>query len=582
MRLGDRTFSAVWAVDTEFRALPGERPEPICLVARELQTGHTIRLWQDELIRLDAPPYPIGPESLLVAYYASAEVGCHLALGWPPPSAILDLFTEFRATTNGREVPCGNGLVGALAFHGLDAIDAVEKDTMRALAIRGGPWSSEEKAALLEYCESDVLALDRLVPRMLESLDGERALLRGRFMTAAAHIEHCGIPIDLPALLTLRENWGRVRGRLIEHVDRAYGVFDGTTFKEELWARWLARNGVPWPRLSSGRLALDRETFREMARLYPSVGPIHQLRMSLAELRLEDLAVGSDGRNRCLLSAFRSKTGRNQPSSSRFIFGQPSWLRGLIKPASGRVLAYVDWEQQEFGIAAALSGDPAMIAAYLSGDPYLEFARQAGAAPRDATRESHGRVRELFKACALAVQYGMGAEGLARRIGCGVAEGRELLETHRRTYARFWQWSDGAVDCAMAVGSLRSAFGWPIQVSGNANARSLRNFPMQANGAEMLRIACCFLTEAGVSVCAPVHDAILVEATEAEADAVVAETQALMARASAIVLQGFTLRSEAKIIRYPDRFLSERAVSMWETVWNLVHEPSQGEMPDVA
>jgi DNA polymerase I-like protein with 3'-5' exonuclease and polymerase domains len=84
------------------------------------------------------------------------------------------------------------------------------------------------------------------------------------------------------------------------------------------------------------------------------------------------------------------------------------WLRGLILPEEGCGLAYIDWEQQEFGIAAALSGDANMLEAYDSGDPYLAFAKQAGAAPPNATKASHGTLREQFKACALAVQYGMG------------------------------------------------------------------------------------------------------------------------------------------------------------------------------
>ena len=42
------------------------------------------------------------------------------------------------------------------------------------------------------------------------------------------------------------------------------------------------------------------------------------------------------------------------------------------------------------------------------------------------------------------------------------------------------------------------------------NDRSLRNFPMQGNGAEMLRLACCPATERGIEVCAPVHDAVLI------------------------------------------------------------------------
>src|SRR5262249_40605571 len=160
----------------------------------------------------------------------------------------------------------------------------------------------------------------------------------------------------------------------------------------------------------------------------------------LSDLRLNDLAVGRDGRNRTILSAFRSRTGRNQPSNSKYIFGPSVWLRGLIKPPPGHGVAYIDWRQQEFGIAAALSGDAAMQAAYLSGDPYLAFAKQAGA---DASR------RELFKQCSLAVQYGMGAEGLALRIAQPAIVARDLLRAHRETYRQFWTWSDAAVDTAM-------------------------------------------------------------------------------------------------------------------------------------
>jgi DNA polymerase I len=123
-----------------------------------------------------------------------------------------------------------------------------------------------------------------------------------------------------------------------------------------------------------------------MAKAHPLISPLRELRSALSDLRLNDLQVGDDGRNRALLSAFRSRTGRNQPSNSKFIFGPAVWIRSLIKPPRGHGIAYVDWSQQEFGIAAALSGDQNMQAAYLSGDPYLEFAKQAGAVPSDATK----------------------------------------------------------------------------------------------------------------------------------------------------------------------------------------------------
>ena len=575
VRTGPIRFREVWLVDFEFSAPSGERPRPICLVAWELISGRKVRLWEDDLNRLDTPPYPIDSNSLFVAFYASAEITCHLALGWPAPARVLDLFTEFRNLTNGKETPCGSGLLGALTWFGLDGIEVAEKEDMRKLALRGGPWTNAERAALLDYCESDVTALAKLLPRMLPEIDVLRAALRGRYMIAAARMEHSGIPIDAEALATLRDNWSEVQNRLIERIDGDFQVFDGRTFKACRWAEYLAANKIPWPRLPSGALALDDETFRLMAHLYPSIAPIRELRDLLSQMRLADLAVGSDSRNRCLLSAFRARTSRNQPSNSKFIFGAASWLRGLIKPNPGTGLAYIDWCQQEFGIAAALSGDPKMIEAYESGDPYLAFAKQSTAIPPDGTQETHGSIRELFKACALAVQYGMEAESLALRIGQPVPQARELLRRHRETYREFWGWSDAAVNHAMLLGKLYTVFDWTIHVGRQANPRSLRNFPMQANGAEMLRLACCYATERGIRICAPVHDAILIEAPLNQLEATVEAAQQAMAEASGVVLDGLRLRSEARPIRYPDRYEDERGKRMWATVWEIINKLSE-------
>src|SRR5262249_22278245 len=146
------------------------RPIPLCCVARELRSGRLERLWLADGAPAD-PPYGIGPDALFVAYYASAELGCHLALNWLMPVRILDLHAEFRCLTSGLPVPCGRGLLGALAYHGLDAIDAVEKDEMRQLAMRGGTYTADEREALTTYCQSDVASLARLLPAMLPKID---------------------------------------------------------------------------------------------------------------------------------------------------------------------------------------------------------------------------------------------------------------------------------------------------------------------------------------------------------------------------------------------------------------------------
>jgi DNA polymerase I-like protein with 3'-5' exonuclease and polymerase domains len=305
------------------------------------------------------------------------------------------------------------------------------------------------------------------------------------------------------------------------------------------------------------------------------VAPIRELRHTLSQLRLNELTVGADGRNRCLLSAFQSRTGRNQPSNAKFIFGPSTWLRSLIRPEPGTAVAYCDWSAQELGIAAALSGDPRMREAYRSGDPYLWLAKHVGAVPTDATKKTHGQAREQFKVVSLGVMYGLSAEGLARRLNVPPCRGWELLRFHQQTFRTFWEWSDRIEAEAMLTGRLRTVFGWTVHIGRDVNPRSMRNFPMQANGAEMLRLACCLLTERGIRVCAPIHDALLVEGLADGIAGVVAETTEAMREASELVLPGFPLRSEAKVFRHPERYSDERGKAMWKTVRQLLTDEEE-------
>lgn len=559
-------FDSVWLCDFEFISKPGEKPLPVCMVAYELRSGKRRRLWRDQLTHCFLEE---GPNTLFVAYYASAELACFLSLGWPRPSCVLDLFVEFRNLTNGRELVAGRGLLGALAYFGLDGIGAIEKEEMRSLILRGDPWTREEQIAILDYCESDVMALKRLFFAMSPYIDLPRALHRGRYMWASAAMEANGVPIDVKQLGRLRKNWTKIQDNLVSRINSDYQVFEGRSFRLKLFEQYLERKGLLWRRLESGRLDLSDQTFREMSKIVPEIAPLRELRHALSEMRLNDLAVGSDGRNRCLLSAFGARSGRNTPSNKEFIFGPAVWLRNLIKPPTGHGLVYIDWIQQEFGIAAALSSDPAMLEAYQSGDCYLAFAKQARAIPEDATKRSHPVERELFNQCILGTNYGMEEASLAVRINQPVIVARRLLERHRETYSRFWKWIENAVNHAILHGWQQTVFGWINWVTAPFNPRSLRNFHMQANGAEMLRLACCLAIERGIKICAPVHDAVLIESPLDRLKNDVAIMRECMEKASRVVLDGFALRTEFKTIRYPYHYQDPRGERMWREVSSL-------------
>lgn len=559
-------FKHIWAIDFEYSQSEGNKPEVRCFCAEEYLTGEQVRLWGEDLS--SPPEFLYKADSLITAYYGLAEMSCFHALRWPIPEYFVDLYVEFVNQTNGLTLENGRGLLGALKFLNISGIDDSEKTEMRDLALRGGTYSEEEKVLLLNYCMSDVVALNRILDTNFLPEEFAHCLLRGAYIKALSHVEKNGVPIDIVNFKAIKENWDGIRKTLILEIDKDFGVFSGEVFKRDLFETWLIKNDLSWPRLATGNLDLKDDTFKDMAIIYPEVAPLRDLRTILSKMRTIEVAVGEDGRNRCMLSPFKSKTGRNQPSTTKFIFGPSSWVRNLIKPEQGKALAYIDWSQQEFGIAAALAGDEKMKLAYESGDPYLAFAKQAGAAPIDATKQSHKEVRDVFKQCVLAVQYGMGEENLAIRISKPVDYAKELLHLHRKTYSQFWKWSDETLDFASTYGYLQTVFGWRIQLPSDMNARSARNFPMQANGAEMLRLACILLTEEGIKICATVHDALLIESDIEIIEETVLTAKEIMAQASAEILDGFTLGSDTKIIKYPDRFSGERG----ENIWNLISE----------
>lgn len=159
----------IWIVDFEYHPadrVEGNPPHPVCLVANELASEVTHRVWRDDLAGMERAPFPTDQTALIVAYSASAEMACFRALGWPPPFNVLDLYAEFRNLTNGLPLPAGGGLLGALVYFGEPCMDAARKDAMRDLVLSGGPWSADERGSILDYCESDVTALRRLLIRM--------------------------------------------------------------------------------------------------------------------------------------------------------------------------------------------------------------------------------------------------------------------------------------------------------------------------------------------------------------------------------------------------------------------------------
>jgi len=125
---------------------------------------------------------------------------------------------------------------------------------------------------------------------------------------------------------------------------------------------------------------------------------------------------------------------------------------------------------------------------------------------------------------------------------------------------------------------IETCYKWKMIVSGSSNKEMLtvRNFPIQATGAEILRVACILLSENKIKIVAPVHDALMIECDEKGADKEIEKARKLMCDASEIVLgAGNRLKTDVDIVRYPGRYIDEKGAETWNLIMRILAEVKQ-------
>jgi len=399
------------------------------------------------------------------------------------------------------------------------------------------------------------------------------ALLRGEYIKALAQFRH--VPLDVPVLRRLQANWDGIRRHLAGAAISRFDIFHHDTLRfsnEKFGVLIRERWGVQWRRTpKSTRYTTNKEFWEEMYNCHLDIAECHELYKTIHDLQRLTIACDLDGRNRVGWGPLNTKTSRNAPSGrngvGRFIFSTPKWTRFLIRPAPGKALAYLDWSGQEFGLAAMLSGDENMRLAYESRDPYLWFARTAHAAPHDATKESHSLIRRNYKQATLALGYGQSVYGFANRMKLSEEAAQRIFDDYANLFPKFLRWRLEQEKRFYRTGKLSTLYGWALHKGKDVGARTVLNFKPQATGAEMQRSAAINMVERGVTVCASIHDAFLIEADIDCLEHDIAEARAAMDYASADLLDGYVLRVDVKRCSYPARFVDADGAPMWAKIW---------------
>jgi hypothetical protein len=225
----------------------------------------------------------------------------------------------------------------------------------------------------------------------------------------------------------------------------------------------------------------------------------------------------------------------------------------------------MDWVAQEFAIIAYLSKEPLLIACYeMPGDPYVNLGIILGLMPPGSGKDHP--LREPLKTCILGLFYGRGVRSIAAATHHRTHYIQSVVNTFWAKCPRARRWSEGYVDRLFLFDQISTRCGWMVHRHRETKVTTARNFPVQANAAEMMRWAACLAYENGVPLNCPVHDAFLGEGRLEDQDSIVATQAASMERGSAIILDGAIVRVESHVFRYPDRFMDDKGWKKWQRI----------------
>ena len=208
-------------------------------------------------------------------------------------------------------------------------------------------------------------------------------------------------------------------------------------------------------------------------------------------------------------------------------------IRGAFIARPGWVLVDADYSQIELRVLAHISGDPTMIHAFNEDqDIHARTAAEVYGVPLEAVTS---QMRSASKAVNFGIVYGISEFTLAKNIGASRFEAKDFIDRYFKRYPGVKAYMDGAVKKGHAQGYVTTLMGrrryLPELTSSNFNLRAFgercaMNSPIQGTAADIIKLAMIevakALREEGLQakLIMQVHDELIVEAPEAEAERV--------------------------------------------------------------
>ena len=359
-----------------------------------------------------------------------------------------------------------------------------------------------------------------------------------------ADMEIAGCRVDAAALSSFGEALAERAARLEQEIYDLAGEEFNINSPKQLGVILFDKLGLPHGKKTKTGWSTNADVLEKLRYEAPIVEKVLEYRQyaKLKSTYADGLlkAMDADGRVRTSFQMTVTATGRlssTEPNlqniPTRTDLG--SEIRRMFVPAEGCVLVDADYSQIELRLLAHISADAGMQAAFRSGgDFHAETAAKVfHVAREDVTPE----MRRQAKAVNFGIVYGISAFSLSQDIGVTVAEAKAYMDAYFATFPGVRRYMDAVVEQAEQNGYVETLFhrrrDLPELTSSNHNLRAFGqrvalNMPIQGTAADIMKLAMIAVwrrlraEQPAARLVLQVHDELIVECPEADAQAVAA------------------------------------------------------------
>ena len=412
--------------------------------------------------------------------------------------------------------------------------------TSLAEAIRGGDEKGTACACYMGY--TAFKAAPVLKGRLRET--GMEALFESIEMPliySLHHMEEAGIHVEQRELKAygdrLKVQIERLEKEIYRQVGEEFNINSPKQLGEILFDKMKLKGG----KKTKTGYSTAADVLEKLAPDCPVVQMVLDYRQltKLNSTYAEGLAayIGADGRIHGKFNQTITATGRissTEPNLQnipvRMELGRE--IRKVFVAREGCTFVDADYSQIELRILAHMSGDERLIEAYREAqDIHAITASQVFHIPLDQVTPLQ---RRNAKAVNFGIVYGISAFGLSEGLSISRKEAMEYIEKYFETYPGVKKFLDGLVEQAKEQGYVSTLFGRrrPIPELNSPRTRAFgervaMNSPIQGTAADIMKIAMVEVDrelrrrKLESRIVLQVHDELLVEAKESEAEEVV-------------------------------------------------------------